>query len=634
MKKGISLIVLIITIIIVVILAVTIIITISKNNPIENANEAKFKEDIRTFQTELEMYKSGMILRGEDTSTLTASSTTEPSIKQIITSMNDEYTKILKINAGRLIYIGNKNDIKYQYADSLGIIDPRYLVDDDIYPELKSCITEWTVNAGDTIYLPTRGTSDFTVDFGDGSAISHNTTTHTYEKEGTYTVTITGKCTSFTFLVADAKNTKDKITKLVQWGDLGCTVYSFANCTNLKGTIPEPTKNTFKNVTEASTLFFCCTGITGSIPANLFAGADIKKFAESWGAGTFRNCSGLTGTIPEDLFKDCKNATTFSSVFSGCTGLTGPIPNNLFANCTKVTTFAGAFNNCSGITGSIPGNMFQNCTSVLDYSNVFFGCSSLVGTVPGSLFASSNEAVNFLNSFSGCKGITEVENIFSGKDKAQSFNSVFLNCTELKKVSPEIFKGCKSATDFTACFSSCVKLEEIPQEIFKDCISATTFKKAFYECKSITKIPQDLFRYNTEVITFSSTYAGLFQYCIGIESVPEDLFRYNTKAKDFSGMFYGCSKLREISKDIFKYNTEITSLAYAFAVCNELRVIPYLTNNTKVTDMTNTFFHCINLEGTAPELWNNSNITTHKGTFYYCIKLSNYADIPETWKNM
>lgn len=52
-KKGISLIVLIITIIVVIILAAAVIITINKNNPVESAKEATFKEDVRIFQDDL-----------------------------------------------------------------------------------------------------------------------------------------------------------------------------------------------------------------------------------------------------------------------------------------------------------------------------------------------------------------------------------------------------------------------------------------------------------------------------------------------------------------------------------------------------------------------------------------------------
>ena len=57
-RKGISLIVLIVTIIVIIILAAVVILTLSKNNPIESAKEARFKEDIRTFQVELAMYIS------------------------------------------------------------------------------------------------------------------------------------------------------------------------------------------------------------------------------------------------------------------------------------------------------------------------------------------------------------------------------------------------------------------------------------------------------------------------------------------------------------------------------------------------------------------------------------------------
>ena len=52
-KQGISLIVLIVTIIVIIILAAAVILTLSKNNPIESAREAKFKEDVRSFKDDL-----------------------------------------------------------------------------------------------------------------------------------------------------------------------------------------------------------------------------------------------------------------------------------------------------------------------------------------------------------------------------------------------------------------------------------------------------------------------------------------------------------------------------------------------------------------------------------------------------
>ena len=55
-KKGISLIVLIITIVVIIILATAIIVNIAQTNLIENANEAVVKQDFKAFQDELTMY--------------------------------------------------------------------------------------------------------------------------------------------------------------------------------------------------------------------------------------------------------------------------------------------------------------------------------------------------------------------------------------------------------------------------------------------------------------------------------------------------------------------------------------------------------------------------------------------------
>ncbi|MEG1363059.1 MAG: hypothetical protein RSC92_01250, partial [Clostridia bacterium] len=56
LTKGISLIVLVITIIIIIILAGAIILSLSNNNIIEKTKESVFKSDIKTMQSELNMY--------------------------------------------------------------------------------------------------------------------------------------------------------------------------------------------------------------------------------------------------------------------------------------------------------------------------------------------------------------------------------------------------------------------------------------------------------------------------------------------------------------------------------------------------------------------------------------------------
>ncbi len=112
-KKGISLIVLIITIIIVIILAVTVILTITKNNPIESAKEAVFKEDVRAFQDELNMYISNEYtrLQGQRDSKITAKKYEKnggkDSVYTYIPDFKKKYEGKLAIKDDMIAYVGS-----------------------------------------------------------------------------------------------------------------------------------------------------------------------------------------------------------------------------------------------------------------------------------------------------------------------------------------------------------------------------------------------------------------------------------------------------------------------------------------------------------------------------------------------
>lgn len=68
----------------------------------------------------------------------------------------------------------------------------------------------------------------------------------------------------------------------------------------------------------------------------------------------FLDCSGLTGSIPNNLFTNCRNVISFYRIFESCSSLTGSIPENLFTNCHNVTDFRSTFYACSGLTGNTP----------------------------------------------------------------------------------------------------------------------------------------------------------------------------------------------------------------------------------------------------------------------------------------
>src|SRR5574344_98692 len=116
-KKGISLIVLIVTIIVIIILTSIIILTLTKNNPIVNAKEATFKSDVTNINDELSMYIAKKYTDNNgnyDPTTLNLSGTTMvselPSTKKYITK--------LKVESGVLMCTdeANENEIKWFYS--------------------------------------------------------------------------------------------------------------------------------------------------------------------------------------------------------------------------------------------------------------------------------------------------------------------------------------------------------------------------------------------------------------------------------------------------------------------------------------------------------------------------------------
>ena len=650
-KKGISLIVLIVTIIVIIILAVTIILTINKNNTLSSAKEAVLRQDIATMKEELEIYKANMKYNDKNPETLNADKKSDPSVQEIITSMPNKYANILKIEDGKLVYIG-KNKDEYLIAKDMGLIPEGTLIDDDIFEELKPFITEWTVEDGDSITLPIWGKCNFKVDYGDGTgeykvtSASDENKNHTYEKAGTYTVKITGKCEQINADLSDSF--RSKLTKLVQWGSLGeglsSNVYSFSGCQNLAGTIPEPSLNTFKSVVNCSSLFDRCSSLTGNIPENLFKGASkIREFGINWGRGAFRDCKNLTGSIPEKLFEDCVNATDFCFTFYGCSGLTGKIPSNLFKNCTKATKFSGShwnntgggvFEKCTGIT-EIGDELFSNNSLATDFTAIFKGCTGIT-KIPENLFRNCSSATDFAYAFSDCSGLTEKipSKLFVDSPNVTTFTHLFDGCNSLDSIGEGLFENKDKVTDFSFAFLNCSSIKEIPGNIFSGCDAVTTFSNTFRNCTSLAYIPSGLFDSSINVTDFS----GTFQYCSKIESVPKDLFRYNTKVTTFGsagpwyGIFVNCKKLKDVPEDIFKYNTEVTDFTLTFFGCNNLAKIPDLSNNTKVTSVTQMFYGCSNLQGPCSPLWNNSKITSHDLCFTGCNKLSNYSEIPAGWK--
>ena len=121
-KRGISLIVLIVTIIVIIILAAVVILTISKNNPIESAREAAFKEDVRTFQDELAMYIAKDYTNKSGARDEKITETDSSKIKDYIPSFSNKYEGKFVIKNDELMYSEGKLTEKEQiWSENLNV---------------------------------------------------------------------------------------------------------------------------------------------------------------------------------------------------------------------------------------------------------------------------------------------------------------------------------------------------------------------------------------------------------------------------------------------------------------------------------------------------------------------------------
>ena len=136
-KKGISLIVLIVTIIVVIILAAVVILTLSKNNPIESAKEARFKEDIRTFQDELALavskeYADAGGHRDEKITATNYEAAGDPaSVYTYIPSFSKKYEGKFVIQDDELRYTKQLDENEKEYAQNLNLIEKIKLLPDE-----------------------------------------------------------------------------------------------------------------------------------------------------------------------------------------------------------------------------------------------------------------------------------------------------------------------------------------------------------------------------------------------------------------------------------------------------------------------------------------------------------------------
>ena len=342
-RKGISLIVLIITIIVVIILAAVVILTLSKNNPIESAKEAAFKEDIRAYQDELNMYitKEYQSLAGQRDSKITATgyekdSTSEEynnSVYKYLSSFKKKYENKIAIENDEIVYIG-RDKKEREWTNNIvkmnAMLTVKYVYEngEEAAPTYEETVTDGAYEVDSPIidgYEPDHYTVSDKINKDTEITVTYYPCSEglAYEEleDGTYTVAGIGDFTGEN-LVIPAKYAGKDVTQIKRKAFYGSSKLinivipsnvkivnqdAFSNCANLKHLYI----NSKKIVLGA---FGGCTNL------NII---EIGYNVQNISYNAFQNCSNLESVIIYSEILEDINYTKFN----GCTKFRNIIVN-------------------------------------------------------------------------------------------------------------------------------------------------------------------------------------------------------------------------------------------------------------------------------------------------------------------
>ena len=410
-KKGISLIVLIITIIVIIILAAVVILTITKNNPVDSAKEATFKEDVKAFQDDLALTVAKEYTDKQGQRDQKISTSDYDKITNYIPSFTEKYKGKFIIQDDQLVGTDSLSEKEKTWANDLNISTSGKVAFDAtkwdnnatdencfLWAEDGTTITglDETKLAGKTkIRIPSRCKvirSDYAYV---GTESYRSFIAGIEEVEIPDSVTEIGDYAFHNFLELKKINIPNSVTRIGK-----CAFYICSSLVSI--TIP----NSVTSIGNGA--FWECTGLTS---------ITIPESVTSIGNAAFQSCSSLTNITIPDSVNDIKEAS-----FSSCSNLTSiKLPNNL------ISIGSNAFHDCSSLASiTIP----ESVTSIGNCA--FDGCSSLTSiTIPESVTSIGVEAFGYCGSLTNItipKSVTSIGNY--AFDKCSSLTNITYNGTQ------------------------------------------------------------------------------------------------------------------------------------------------------------------------------------------------------------
>ncbi|MEG0522246.1 MAG: leucine-rich repeat protein, partial [Clostridia bacterium] len=470
-KRGMSLIVLVITILVMIILAGVVIVSLSKNNPIDKAKEAIYKSDIASFKQELSLTMVNEITNDAtyDVSKADVFGEKLKEAQKYIPSFTKEYDKDYDIIDGELVYKGTDID-----KDS-PVYVPETSKDD------KRFKMTYKIDAPNTlIQMPLTQISidqyvggvpfkfDYVIDWGDGTPTKKVTAwndpdkDHIYALPGKYQIKIEGILEAFSYRTESKPYTyltneqsRLGIISIDNFGEVGLKFFTFLNAKNLTQIAP-PNKRSFENMIYAKENFQN-TGLV-EIPENFFYSAKNLKYAEE----TFEGCPSLT-RIPATLFHKNPKLESVYEIFGDDVNIQS-IPDKIFSRSTKLVNVTDAFKRL-GAVPEISEDLFANCPDLKYLTNTFKDCTSLK-KIPAKLFSNNTQILNIHEIFKRCENVDKIPvTLLDNCPNIEDLYKAFDGCTGARGPVPELWKkyNISNTAKFAHCFQYCTGVSNYDQ---------------------------------------------------------------------------------------------------------------------------------------------------------------------------
>ena len=196
-----------------------------------------------------------------------------------------------------------KSNYNWTFTDTMGC------------PEEDKLIMVWkTTSDNEGIKIQTTGPSYYTIDWGDGTSVEENTSTHTYATAGTYLVKLSGEFRIRYNNLPATSSTRLKLYEIKQWGanPWVSTAQAFYGCDNLKITATDVPD--LSQATDMTDMFRNCFNLE-----------DIGGQMGTWDVSTIENFNTMfqsTTSFSRSLGDwDLSSATSMGSMLNG-SGLT------------------------------------------------------------------------------------------------------------------------------------------------------------------------------------------------------------------------------------------------------------------------------------------------------------------------